>query len=108
MKDTLKQINKNDPLPPPTTKQLQVLNRQKIDISSPKLISTMTATKAKIHLQRDAPALEEKPLIMQYNKQADKAKIRSVTPENVQKSLEDMDLDFSKYNNFKAQQQRHQ
>ena len=36
------------------------------------------------------------------------AKIRSVTPENVQECLEDMGLDFSKYNKFNAQQQSHQ
>ena len=34
--------------------------------------------------------------------------MRSVTPENVQECLQDMGLDFFKYNKFKAQLQKHQ
>ena len=33
--------------------------------------------------------------------------IRSVNPENVQQCLEDMGLDFSKYNKFNVNRQKH-
>ena len=61
----------------------------KINILSLKLIST------KQLLCR--PSQEENPLV-QYNKQAKKAKIRSVTPENIQECLKVMGLDLFKYN----------
>ena len=62
----------------------------------------MAATKDKTHSQRDTPTQEKKPLAVKYNKQANKAEVRSVIPENVQECLEDMGLIFSKYNKFKA------
>ena len=43
---------------------------------------------------------------MYYNVQTDKAEVRSVTPGDVQQCLEGMGLDFSKYNQFKANQHR--
>ena len=48
----------------------------------------------------------EENLIMHYNIQADKAVIRSVRPGFIQQCLEGMGLEFSKYNQFKACQQR--
>ena len=48
----------------------------------------------------------KKKLVVQYNEQADKVTLRSVTPKNVQQCLEGMGLDFSKYNQLKAYQQR--
>ena len=84
-----------------------MLNRQKIDISSPKLISTITATKNQTHSRWDILIPEKKPLMVNYDKQADEVEIRSVTPENVQECLESIGLDFSKYNKFRAWQKRH-
>ena len=43
---------------------------------------------------------------MNYYVKAGKADIRSVTPENIQQCLYGMDLDFFKYNWFKAHLQR--
>ena len=51
---------------------------------------------------------QKKPLLLQHNKQANKAEIKSVTPKNVQECLQDMGLDFSKYKKFKASLQKHQ
>ena len=74
-----------------------MLNRWKIDISSPKLLSTMATTKDKTHSERDTPSPEKKPLVVVvYNKQANKDKIKSLTPENVEECLGNMCLDFSK------------
>ena len=39
-------------------------------------------------VQEDMPTPEKKPLVVPYNKQANKAKIQSVMPENVQECLE--------------------
>ena len=58
------------------------------------LIPTIATTKDKVQSGRNTPTLEKKPLVVQYNKKAHKAEIRSVTPENVQKCLEDMGLDI--------------
>ena len=68
----------------------------------------MAATKNKAQSGRNIHTPKKKPLVVQYNKQANKTKIRSVTPGNVQECLYDMGLDVSKHNEFKAQLQRHQ
>ena len=77
-----------------------------VDISSPKLISPTVATKDKTQSRWDISIPEKKPLVVHYNKEDDKAKTRWETPENVQKCLEDMRLDFSKYKQFKVWQYR--
>ena len=68
----------------------------------------METNKDKTHTGKDTPIMEKKPILVQYHKQSNKVEMRSVTPENVQECLEDMGLDFFKYNKFKAQQARHQ
>ena len=80
---------------------MHTLNRRDIDISSPKLISTIASTKDKTHLGRDPPIPKKKTLVVQYDKQANKAKIRSVTLENIKECLEDMGLDLSKYDIYR-------
>ena len=82
---------------PPATYQLHMLNRQRIHISPPNCLLLRIK-----HSGRETPCCKKKPLVAQYNKQANKAEIRYVTPDNVQECLEDMDLDFSKFNKFKA------
>ena len=52
--------------------------------------------------------LQKKSLVVQYNKPANKAETTSVTSESVQECLDDMGLNFSKYNTFKTQLQKHQ
>ena len=69
---------------------------------------TIASTKDKTHSERDTPTPKKKCLVVQYNKQANKAEIRSVTLENVQECLEDMGLDISEYIKFKARWRRHQ
>ena len=58
---------------PTSYEPVKSANRQKINMSSPKPISTMAPTKNKILSQRDTPVTEKKPLMVHYNKQADKA-----------------------------------
>ena len=60
----------------------------------------MAATKNKAWSGRNNTVPQKKHLVLQHKKQADKAKIRSMTPENVQEYLEDMHLDFYKYKKF--------
>ena len=43
----------------------------------------MAVTKDKIHLGTDIPTPEKEPQDVQYNKQANRAEIRSMTPANV-------------------------
>ena len=68
----------------------------------------MAATKTEPSQEKNTTMPQKKPLVVQYNKHANKAEIRSVTPKNVQENLEDMDLSSFKYNKLKAQQQKHQ
>ena len=49
----------------------------------------------------------KKYIIVYCDSKADKAVIRSVIPENVPQYLENMALDFSKYNKLKAHRQKH-
>ena len=53
----------------PFNQLLHTLNRQDIDISSPKLMYTMASIKDKTHLGRGTPIPKEKPLVGQSNKQ---------------------------------------
>ena len=85
-----------------------ILNRRNIGISSPRLVSTVTSTKDKTCLGRDAPTPKKKAIVVQYNMQANKAEMRSVTPENIQECLKDMGLNFSKYYKFEARRQKYQ
>ena len=56
-----------------------MLNRWRIDISSPKLISTMAATKDKTWSGRDTLTPEKNSLVVQYNEQVNRAEIKSAT-----------------------------
>ena len=48
----------------------------------------------------------KKNTIVTYNASAIKGMIRSVTPKDIQHCLDDMGLDFSKYNSVKACKQK--
>ena len=57
---------------------------------------TMAAPKKEAWSARKTPIPQRKLPVVQYNKHANKAKITSVTSENVQECLESMGLGFSK------------
>ena len=50
----------------------------------------MATTKDNTWLGRDTPTLGKKHLIIQYNKHASNAKMKSVTPEDALECLEDI------------------
>ena len=75
---------------PTVANQLQKQEKCAVDISSPKLASTTTATRDCHEPRQVISASGKKNSVMDYNVKEDQAEIRSVMPESVQECLQAM------------------
>ena len=76
----------------------------KLEISQPQIISTTAIWRH--HMRQETLVIPLKHSSVYYDAKKDRAVVRPATPQNVQKYLESMDLDFSKYHKYKNRKQR--